>query len=63
MIAKSTISRIHASIAMEEGEFYLSDMNSSNGTFVNDKPVAYREKRRLMSNDIVRFADVKYRFV
>lgn len=63
VIAKSTISRIHASIAMEEGEFYLSDMNSSNGTFVNDKPVAYREKRRLKSNDIVRFADVKYRFV
>ena len=63
VIAKSTISRIHASIAMEEGEFYLSDMNSSNGTFVNDKPVAYREKCRLKSNDIVRFADVKYRFV
>lgn len=63
VIAKSTISRIHASIAMEDGEFYLSDMNSSNGTFVNDKPVAYREKCRLKSNDIVRFADVKYRFV
>ena len=63
VIAKSTISRIHASIAMEDGEFYLSDMNSSNGTFINDKPVAYREKCRLKSNDIVRFADVKYRFV
>lgn len=63
VIDKTTISRIHACIAQEDGEFYLSDMNSSNGTFVNDKPVAYRERCKLKTNDIVRFADVKYRFV
>ena len=44
-------------------EFYIEDLNSTNGTFVNDEVLAYKEKKLLKSNDIVRFADVKYRFV
>lgn len=62
-IAKDTISRIHARIEYREEEYYLGDLNSTNGTFVNDEPLSYKQETRLKTNDIVRFADVKYRFV
>lgn len=62
-IAKDTISRIHARIEYREEEYYLEDLNSTNGTFVNDEPLSYKQETRLKTNDIVRFADVKYRFV
>lgn len=62
-IKKDTISRIHARIAYEDKEYFLEDLNSTNGTFVNDEPLPYKQRRKLKSNDIIRFADVKYRFV
>lgn len=62
-IHKDTISNIHAGIWFEEQEYYLEDYNSTNGTYVNNEPLAYKERRKLQCNDIVRFADVKYRFV
>ena len=42
--------------------YYIEDLNSTNGTFVNDEPLAYKERRKLNSNDMIRFADVRYRF-
>ncbi len=62
-IAKDTISRMHARIEYREEEYYLEDLNSTNGTFVNDEPLSYRQEKQLKTNDIVCFADVKYRFV
>lgn len=62
-IEKATISSLHAGIWFEEQEYYLEDYNSTNGTYINNEPLAYKERRKLKCNDIVRFADVKYRFV
>lgn len=61
-IQRDTISQLHARIDREEDTYYIEDLNSTNGTFVNDEPLAYKERRKLNSNDIVRFADVRYRF-
>jgi hypothetical protein len=63
IIEKNTISRYHARIVCENREFFVEDLNSTNGTFVNEKALAYKEKRKLETNDIIQFADVKYRFV
>lgn len=63
VINKDTISHFHAIINKENKEFYLEDLNSTNGTFVNDEILPYKQKKQLKINDIVRFADVKYRFV
>ena len=62
-IEKDTVSGLHAAIYYEGQEYYLEDYNSTNGTYVNNELLAYKEKRQLKCNDIVRFADVKYRFV
>jgi hypothetical protein len=62
-IRKDTISHLHARIHCEGGEYYIEDLNSTNGTYVNEDLLCYKEKRMLKSNDVIRFADVKYRFV
>lgn len=63
VIDKDTISHFHAVINQENKEYYLEDLNSTNGTYLNDEVLAYKEKRQLKINDIIQFADVKYRFV
>lgn len=61
-IDRETISQFHARIYKEEDGFYIEDLNSTNGTYVNEEPLAYKEQRKLMCNDIVQFADIRYRF-
>ncbi len=62
-IPRNTISQYHAKISYKDGEYLLEDLNSTNGTYVNEKALAYKEVRKLAMNDMVRFADVSYRFV
>lgn len=62
-INKDTVSHFHARISKESSEYYIEDLNSTNGTFVNDNPLPYRQRQLLKINDSIRFADVKYRFV
>lgn len=61
-IQADTISQLHARIDHDGETYYIEDLNSTNGTFVNDEPLAYKERRKLNSNDMIRFADVRYRF-
>lgn len=42
-------------------EYYLEDLNSTNGTFVNDRRISGRQ--RLHHNDIVRIAWNQFKFV
>ena len=62
-IKNAGVSRHHARISLVGGKWLLEDLNSTNGTFVNDEILPYKQKKQLKINDIVRFADVKYRFV
>lgn len=47
-------SRQHAKIFYEEGCYYLEDMHSRNGTFVNDNPV---QKHKVEKDDIIQIGD------
>lgn len=62
-ISKDTISRYHARIDVQDNEYYIEDLNSTNGTYVNEEILPYKEIRKLKSNDVIRFGDVKYRFL
>ena len=55
------ISRIHARVTKEEKEYYLADLNSTNGTFLNGGRLGVNEKARIRPGDSVGFADVEYR--
>lgn len=62
-INRETISQFHARIDFENGIYYIEDMNSTNGTYVNEEILSYKERKELSSGDVIRFADVKYRFL
>jgi hypothetical protein len=54
------VSRHHARIWREGGELYVADLDSTNGTFVNDVEIPAYQPRRLRVGDIVRFgADLR----
>lgn len=63
VITDDTVSRIHARVTREADEYYLEDMNSTNGTYQNGKRLNYKEKVRLEKNDRIVFAKESYRFV
>ena len=63
LIDKETISKFHAKIEKTEADFYIEDLNSTNGTMVNGEALSYKERRKLEINDIVQLADVQYKFV
>lgn len=56
VIADSFISGQHAEIIFENGVWWLDDLGSTNGTFVNDAVVSHRT--RIASGDIVQFGRV-----
>ena len=59
VIADPRVSREHAQIVSEDGEFYLIDLASKHGTFVNGEKV---DRRKLARNDRLEFGarDIAY---
>ncbi|MGH9747859.1 MAG: FHA domain-containing protein [Candidatus Acidiferrales bacterium] len=55
----STISGQHASVRYEDGKFLLTDLDSSNGTYVNDRKIVREE---IKDNDMIRFGEVIVKF-
>jgi EAL domain-containing protein (putative c-di-GMP-specific phosphodiesterase class I) len=56
------VSKLHASITRgEEGAFYLTDLGSRNGTFLNDLGIG--DPVRLTDGDIIRLGRQRLRFV
>src|SRR5262245_16450887 len=60
VIEDSSISLMHAKITRKDGEYYLKDLNSTNGTILNGQPLG---EARLRDLDRVRFADIAAQFV
>jgi VWFA-related protein len=60
MIDHNTVSRQHAVIKLEEGEFRLYDMGSTNGTFVGDERI--REPVALQDGSVVTFGEKPFIF-
>lgn len=61
-IEKDTISQFHARIEVQGGKYYIEDLNSTNGTYVNEQMLDYKVRRPLERGDRIRFADVRYQF-
>ncbi|MDR2706134.1 MAG: SpoIIE family protein phosphatase [Planctomycetaceae bacterium] len=54
------VSREHARLIREKNAYYIEDLKSRNGTFLNDKQVTV--KTRLHEGDLLRFCDVELIF-
>jgi DNA-binding response OmpR family regulator len=54
ILADRVVSRHHTCIRKQEGEYFIQDENSKNGTFVNGKPVTAAQ--RLIDGDEIQIA-------
>ena len=62
VIQSEGVSRLHAKIYTKEGQFYLEDLNSTNGTYLNEVALEYHQPRPLSRGDRVRFGAEEYLF-
>ena len=62
-ITNETVSRMHARITKEGDAYYLEDLNSTNGTYLNGERLSYREKVKIQKNDKISFATERFWFV
>ncbi|HXD31230.1 MAG TPA: sigma 54-interacting transcriptional regulator [Pyrinomonadaceae bacterium] len=56
----SAVSRRHSRVEFNEGRFWLNDLQSLNGTFVNDVPI---KQRALQHGDRIRIGDTQFLFL
>ena len=56
-----TISAKHASLRYKESKFFLTDLDSSNGSYLNDNNESIA-REELKDNDVVRLGDMRLKF-
>lgn len=61
-INNNAISRQHAKIISRNGMYFITDLNSSNYTYVNGNQVAPNEEMPLNPGDIIKLADEEFDF-
>ncbi len=56
------VSRLHARIIRQEDRYFIEDLNSTNGTFLNEVELEYHQPQELNKNDRIRFGVEEYVF-
>jgi len=62
-IQNNAVSRKHADLIKEQGKYYLIDLGSTNGTFLNNRKIQTGVREELHSGDKVSFANATYSFI
>lgn len=57
------IGKIHSEIITRNGRYYLKDLNSRNGTYINNTRLNSNKEYELKNNDTVAFANSCYTFI
>ena len=57
-----TVSRKHAEIIKEGRNYYITDLNSTNGTFINGQRIQGGVKQELSDGDHIMLSDVPFKF-
>ncbi len=60
IIEVGAVSRHHAQVLLIDGEYFVEDLNSRNGTFVNERLI--QSRHRLSQDDCLRVCDVSFAF-
>ncbi len=62
-LEKSVVSRYHAKLTKEEDKYYITDLNSTNGTFVNESLLTSNEKKEIIQGDKIALANLNFEFL
>lgn len=61
-VKEHSVSRIHARLLEEDGDIYLEDLHSTNGTCLNDIPLEPHVKMKLKRGDSILFGRAEFSF-
>ena len=61
VLGSKAVSRKHAELSVLNGQLYLKDLGSSNGTFVNDKQLEANKSKHVQADDTIQFASFAFR--
>lgn len=62
VIEVGAVSRNHCQVVREGNNFFLEDLGSRNGTFLNDEPNKVEGRRQLKQGDELRVCEVTFKF-
>lgn len=62
IISNSAVSRMHAKIVNQNGQFYIIDNASTNGTYVNGKTIEPNQSVEIKNGDLLRFSNEELKF-
>lgn len=57
------IGKVHAEIIQRDGKYLLKDLNSRNGTYINNARIDSNKEYEIANNDKITFANSEYTFV
>jgi ABC-type sugar transport system ATPase subunit len=63
IISDSNVSKYHATVQFKNGIGYITDTNSSNGTFINGKRIEPNRPVKLKNNDIIVLGKTKITYL
>ncbi|MDE6910139.1 MAG: FHA domain-containing protein [Lachnospiraceae bacterium] len=63
VLPNDTISRAHAEIKKRSGSYYITDLGSTNGTFINSRRLPKNTAIEVSNGDTVKFSNVELRFM
>jgi hypothetical protein len=59
----SAVGKLHAEIINKDGIYYMKDLNSRNGTFINGERIVSNVEHPIQNNDRIAFANSEYKFL
>ena len=63
VVKNIAVGKVHALITERNGKYYLKDLNSVNGTMLNDIKLQCNEENEINDGDRITFANSDYLFV
>jgi Tfp pilus assembly major pilin PilA len=63
VIDNNAIGRTHAEILYKEEQYFIKDLNSKNGTYLNEEKLCSNKEYAISNEDKIIFANIEYKFI
>ena len=63
IIRNPAVSRVHIRLSTDKDSIYIEDLNSTNGTFINDEKIESYEMREIKIGDKITLANMDFKVI